>query len=81
MFTVPPIVTLRLGSTLKPDNIKEGDDVYFECHVKANPAWKKLNWLHNVSTKRFDQSYSYSSSYLIYYFLKKIMEIMDLLEL
>lgn len=50
MFTVPPIVTLRLGSTLKADNIKENDDVYFECHVKANPPWKKLNWLHNVST-------------------------------
>ncbi|XP_065206080.1 synaptogenesis protein syg-2-like isoform X2 [Planococcus citri] len=42
-----PIVTLRLGSTLKADDIKEGDDVYFECHVKANPPWKKLNWLHN----------------------------------
>ncbi|GLG98679.1 Uncharacterized protein GBIM_05288 [Gryllus bimaculatus] len=45
----PPIVSLRLGSTLTPDDIKEGDDVYFECHVKANPAWKKLRWLHNVS--------------------------------
>lgn len=49
--TVTPIVTLRLGSTLKADDIKEGDDVYFECHVKANPPWKKLNWLHNVSMK------------------------------
>jgi hypothetical protein len=38
-----------LGSTLNPDDIKEGDDVYFECHVKANPAWRKLSWLHNVS--------------------------------
>nr|CAD7425656.1 unnamed protein product [Timema monikensis] len=43
----PPIVTLRLGSTLNPDDIKEGDDVYFECHVKANPPWRKLNWMHN----------------------------------
>ncbi|XP_047005128.1 nephrin-like [Schistocerca americana] len=42
-----PIVTLRLGPTLRADNIKEGDDVYFECHVKANPPWKKLTWLHN----------------------------------
>ncbi|KAJ9597411.1 hypothetical protein L9F63_011732, partial [Diploptera punctata] len=43
----PPIVSLMLGSTLNPDDIKEGDDVYFECHVKANPGWRKLTWLHN----------------------------------
>jgi hypothetical protein len=34
---------------LNPDDIKEGDDVYFECHVRANPHWRKLNWLHDVS--------------------------------
>lgn len=45
----PPIVTLRLGSTLS-DNIKEGDDVYFECLAVANPQWRKLYWLHDVST-------------------------------
>lgn len=45
----PPIVVLCLGSTLNADDIKEGDDVYFECHVKANPNWRKLTWLHNVS--------------------------------
>ncbi|XP_067625215.1 uncharacterized protein side-II [Eurosta solidaginis] len=43
----PPLVTLRLGSTLTPDDIKEGDDVYFECHVQSNPQWRKLLWLHN----------------------------------
>ncbi|XP_068081758.1 neural cell adhesion molecule 2 [Anabrus simplex] len=43
----PPIVSLLLGITLNPDDIKEGDDVYFECHVKANPPWRKLSWLHN----------------------------------
>ncbi|KAB0794697.1 hypothetical protein PPYR_11536 [Photinus pyralis] len=42
----PPIVSLRLGSTLNADDIKEGDDVYFECHVKANPHWRRLTWLH-----------------------------------
>ncbi|XP_031617439.1 nephrin-like isoform X2 [Contarinia nasturtii] len=42
----PPIVTLRLGSTLS-DNIKEGDDVYFECLAVANPQWRKLYWLHD----------------------------------
>ncbi|XP_058446543.1 nephrin-like isoform X2 [Malaya genurostris] len=43
----PPIVTVQLGSTLAPDDIKEGDDVYFECHVKSNPSWRKLLWFHD----------------------------------
>ncbi|XP_022921260.2 neural cell adhesion molecule 2, partial [Onthophagus taurus] len=43
----PPIVSLQLGSTLNADDIKEGDDVYFECHVRANPQWRKLTWLHD----------------------------------
>lgn len=49
IFLDPPIVTLRLGSTLSSDDIKDGDDVYFECHVQANPQWRKLYWLHDVS--------------------------------
>ncbi|XP_024082683.1 hemicentin-1 [Cimex lectularius] len=43
----PPIVSLRLGSTLNSSDIKEGDDVYFECHIRANPQWRKLSWIHN----------------------------------
>ncbi|XP_054258720.1 nephrin-like [Macrosteles quadrilineatus] len=43
----PPIVSLRLGSTLNASDIKEGDDVYFECHVRANPPWRRLTWLHD----------------------------------
>ncbi|XP_066147993.1 neural cell adhesion molecule 2 isoform X1 [Euwallacea fornicatus] len=43
----PPIVHLSLGSTLNASDIKEGDDVYFECKVRANPVWKKLTWIHN----------------------------------
>ncbi|XP_055590143.1 B-cell receptor CD22-like [Uranotaenia lowii] len=43
----PPIVSLHLGSTLSADDIKDGDDVYFECHVQANPPWRKLHWLHD----------------------------------
>ncbi|XP_011496554.1 PREDICTED: hemicentin-1 [Ceratosolen solmsi marchali] len=42
-----PIVSLRLGSTLSAEDIKEGDDVYFECQIKANPPWSKLTWIHN----------------------------------
>ncbi|XP_059219664.1 uncharacterized protein LOC106091693 isoform X2 [Stomoxys calcitrans] len=43
----PPQVTLSLGSTLRPDDIKEGDDVYFECHIKANPKEHRITWSHN----------------------------------
>ncbi|KAL1501112.1 hypothetical protein ABEB36_006499 [Hypothenemus hampei] len=43
----PPQVVLNLGSTLNPDGIKEGDDVYFECNIKANPKQQKITWYHN----------------------------------
>ncbi|XP_048486123.1 hemicentin-2 [Plutella xylostella] len=42
-----PIVTLTLGSTLNPHDIKEGDDVYFECIVRANPREHRISWYHN----------------------------------
>ncbi|XP_063921437.1 contactin-1 [Zophobas morio] len=42
-----PVVTLKMGSTLNPDDIKEGDDVYFECNIRANPKTYKLSWFHN----------------------------------
>lgn len=47
---VVPIVTLKMGSSLNPEDIKEGDDVYFECHMRANPKAYKLSWYHNVSS-------------------------------
>ena len=48
-FSDPPLVNIQLGSTLSNDDIKEGDDLYLECHIQANPKVKKLSWLHNVS--------------------------------
>ncbi|CAK1583544.1 unnamed protein product [Parnassius mnemosyne] len=42
-----PLVTLTLGSTLNPHDIKEGDDVYFECNVKSNPREHRISWYHN----------------------------------
>ncbi|XP_075983104.1 neural cell adhesion molecule 1-like isoform X2 [Anticarsia gemmatalis] len=42
-----PLVTLTLGSTLNPHDIKEGDDVYFECNVRANPREHRISWYHN----------------------------------
>ena len=44
-----PRVKLNLGSTLDPDNIKEGDDVYFECSINAKPRVYKIVWKFNVS--------------------------------
>lgn len=44
-----PIVTLELGSKLNPNDIEEGDDVYFDCVVRANPKAYKVVWEHNVS--------------------------------
>lgn len=51
LSAVPPKVQLHLGSTLNAENIKEGDDVYFECKVRANPEHHKITWRHNVSPK------------------------------
>ncbi|XP_065333564.1 synaptogenesis protein syg-2-like isoform X2 [Cloeon dipterum] len=42
-----PIVNLSLGSSLNPEDIEEGDDVYFECKVNANPIAYKVVWKHN----------------------------------
>lgn len=49
LFPDMPVVTLKMGSSLNPDDIKEGDDVYFECNIRANPKAYKLAWFHNVS--------------------------------
>lgn len=46
---VAPMATLRLGPTFKADSIKEGDDVYFECSIQANPDVTRLVWKHEVS--------------------------------
>ncbi|XP_066966605.1 neural cell adhesion molecule 2-like [Macrobrachium rosenbergii] len=42
-----PQVYLAMGSNLSPEDIKEGDDVYFECNVRANPWVYKVVWYHN----------------------------------
>lgn len=40
-----------MGSNLNPEDIKEGDDVYFECNIRANPKTYKLSWYHDVSSR------------------------------
>lgn len=42
-----PDVQLALGSNLMAANIKEGDDVYFDCRASALPPVTRLEWFHN----------------------------------
>ncbi|CAB3364967.1 Hypothetical predicted protein [Cloeon dipterum] len=42
-----PEATIHLGTSLSPDNIREGTDVYFDCRVNARPAAYKVEWRHN----------------------------------
>ncbi|KAL3285867.1 hypothetical protein HHI36_000386 [Cryptolaemus montrouzieri] len=50
-----PIPLLTLGSNLNPDDIEEGDDVYFECKVNANPWAYKVLWKQNGKVMQHDQ--------------------------
>lgn len=40
-----PQLTLALGANINRDTIKEGTDVYLECHVRANPWVYEVTWL------------------------------------
>ncbi|XP_050719762.1 nephrin-like [Eriocheir sinensis] len=42
----PPEVQVLLAPALDPRNIKEGEDVYFECHIRANPPENRVQWKH-----------------------------------
>jgi hypothetical protein len=46
-----PMATLQLGSSLNPDTIREGTDVYFDCLIQAQPSVYKVEWRHNVSIR------------------------------
>ncbi|XP_032799105.2 hemicentin-1 isoform X2 [Daphnia magna] len=41
-----PRVQLQLGRNLESDHIREGIDVYFDCHVTARPSAVRLVWRH-----------------------------------
>jgi len=47
-----PLLKLALGINMNPADIEEGDDVYFECKIDANPTAYKVVWKHNVSCPR-----------------------------
>ncbi|XP_042882471.1 nephrin-like [Penaeus japonicus] len=42
-----PTASASFGSSLDASNIKEGDDVYFECAIEANPKVSLVSWRHN----------------------------------
>ncbi|KAJ4448441.1 hypothetical protein ANN_10457 [Periplaneta americana] len=46
-----PMLTLELGTNMNPDDIEEGDDVYFECKIDANPWAYKVVWKHNENAE------------------------------
>ena len=39
-----PQLSLRLGSKLRHSHIQEGNDVYFDCNVRANPWVTEIRW-------------------------------------
>lgn len=41
-----PVVTLQLGRPLNASAMTEGVDVFFECHIKANPRIFRVGWRH-----------------------------------
>lgn len=51
-----PVVEVRLAPALDPSNIREGEDVYFECHIKANPPETRVLWLHEGDPLHSDRS-------------------------
>ncbi|XP_060523485.1 nephrin isoform X2 [Cylas formicarius] len=50
-----PILNLTLGPSLNPEDIEEGDDVYFECKVDSNPAAYKVLWKHDNQVMQANQ--------------------------
>ena len=47
-ISVAPNVELSLGRMVNPEDLEEGDDIYFSCSIKANPPAYKITWWHNV---------------------------------
>lgn len=45
IYPVPPEVSIQLGANIKYSTIKEGNDVYMECNIRANPPVAELTWL------------------------------------
>lgn len=44
-----PRIRIQPGAQVNITGIKEGDDIYFECIVEANPKVDMIEWYLNVS--------------------------------
>lgn len=58
MLTDTPRLSLAAGLNLDMEDIKVGDDVYFECGIQANPPVFKVQWFHGVSFHLHHHLYS-----------------------
>ncbi|XP_066592844.1 neural cell adhesion molecule 2-like isoform X2 [Prorops nasuta] len=45
-----PETQIQLGTSLNPDSIREGTDVYFDCLIRAEPPVYKVEWRHQGKT-------------------------------
>lgn len=48
-FADTPETRIQLGTSLNPNEIREGTDVYFDCLIHAEPSVYKVEWRHLVS--------------------------------
>ena len=71
--TDPPTSIVRLGSSLNASNIKEGDDVYFECQVQSNPPPNRIIWKKDVSSGLIFDSFAWNRYDINLSFLFQIM--------
>jgi len=51
-----PRSQIKLGGSLNHTNIREYDDVYFECRVNSNPIYRRITWKHNERILYQDKS-------------------------
>ena len=53
IFSDPPRVRLQLGANIDPAFVFDGNDVFFECKIEANPKIYKVEWYKDVSISLF----------------------------
>ncbi|CAL4065613.1 unnamed protein product, partial [Meganyctiphanes norvegica] len=51
-----PKLSIKVGANLDIMDIKEGDDVYFECQSQANPGAYNIKWFQNGQLLMHNQS-------------------------
>ena len=52
----PPKISLKLSSMLASEDVAEGNDVFFECKIHANPSMNRMvEWFHNKQPLKQNQ--------------------------